>query len=154
MRRLAAVAVSVLVAAGVAGCGNGEGGSGNGHGGTGEHHHGGSGKPAFARSAADVEVDVTLRDFAIDMPPEVRGRKAFFEARNDGPSPHELELLDEDGREVGAIPPFPEGETHTLAVELEPGTYRAQCLVRVGERTHAELGMVTEFTVSESGAGP
>ncbi len=154
LRRTLAAATVVLM--GVLGaCGNGEdspggaSGSGSASGSDEEHHdHGGGGEPAFDRAGADTGVDVVLRDFAIDgLPAAVKGTKVFFSARNDGQAEHELVIVHEDGKETGAIPPFAKGGPKELAVELPPGRYRAQCLVREGARTHAELGMQADFTV-------
>lgn len=165
-RTLAAAATVVLVGV-VGACGGdedppgGASGSGSASGtgaapssapgaGSDEHeHHGGGGAPAFDRAAADTGLDVVLRDFAIDGLPgtALEGPKVFFSARNDGPAEHELVIVHEDGREAGGIAPFAKGGPKQLAVELPPGRYRAQCLVREGARTHAELGMQTDFTV-------
>ncbi len=165
MRARAWVAtVAVVAATAFSGCGDGEDrpgqvtetgtgtGTATGTGsatGAGEHEHGGTGQAAFAKSEADSDVHVTLADFQFKgLPETLKGPKVFFEARNEGPSQHELEVFDEDGREIGAIPPFPPGrEVHTLAVELKPGRYRIECRVTAGDRTHAELGMRSEITV-------
>lgn len=155
---LAAAVVVVMGAAGA--CGSGEdrpdGASGSAsdsgsgehdHGGA--HDHGGGESPTFDRAGADTALDVVLRDFAIDGLPAtaVKGPKIFFSARNGGQAEHELVIVHEDGKEAGGIPPFAKGGTKEVAVELPPGRYRAQCLVREGARTHAELGMQTDFSV-------
>ena len=146
---LAAAAVALLVLAGCGGEEDGGAGSATGAGEHGAHaEQGGSAKARFSSSEATTVVRTTLRDFAFDgVSPSVKGPKVLFEATNQGPSSHELVVADEDGREVGAIPPFDRGLTKTLAVELEPGRYTTRCVVRLGNRTHAQLGMETSFTV-------
>lgn len=71
----------------------------------------GGGDGSFSRSAADTAVDVTLRDFAFDgLPPSVSGRKLFVTATNAGPSQHEFEVLDAEGRSVDEIAAFDPGK--------------------------------------------
>lgn len=166
--RVWVLAVAVAAATVLSGCGDGEDrpgqvtetGTGTGTGtatgtgsatgtGGGEHEHGGTGQAAFPKSEADADVHVTLVDFQFKgLPETIKGPKVFFEARNEGPSQHELVVFDEDGSELGAIPPIEPGpELHSLAVELKPGRYRVECRVMAGDRTHAELGMRSEITV-------
>ncbi|MGH2813005.1 MAG: hypothetical protein ACRDI1_09875 [Actinomycetota bacterium] len=113
--------------------------------------------------ATAADVTVTLSDYEID--PSVDSAAAgsvTFEARNDGPQPHELmaiatdlapdqlpkegAVVDEDaeGLEVaGEIEEFPSGETQTGTFELEAGSYVLICNVA----THYDLGMRVAFTV-------
>lgn len=124
--------------------------------GTGSHPHMGSGAttttaPTFAKAAASQVVSIALRDFAfVDMPAEVQGPKVFFEARNEGPSEHEIVIITETGNDVAEQHEFPKGESRALAVELAPGTYEMHCLVKEegSERTHADLGMRLTFRVT------
>jgi len=94
-------------------------------------------------------VRVTLRDFAFEgVPPTVKGPKVYFEATNRGPTEHELVVKNEAGKELGEIPAFDKAEKpESLALELEPGRYQLACLVRLGSKTHADLGMEAFFTV-------
>lgn len=104
---------------------------------------------AFPRSQASERVEIELVDFSfVGMPATVTGPKAFFSGVNKGPSDHEMEIIDQDGRSVGAVKPYPKGQTRELAVELQPGTYTIQCLVKQGDQTHAQLGMKNTFAVS------
>lgn len=144
------LAVAVLSAA----CGGGDDGpSGGGAAapsGAGEHEHDHPDTaPAFEREDATVEVETTLRDYAfVGIPATVRGPKVFFEATIAGSNSHELDIVGADGESRGTIPPFKAGAgEQTLAVELEPGRYVVQCLVREGTRTHAQLGMRQELVV-------
>lgn len=162
VRRGARVALMVVLI-GLAACGGGEDrpgtGSGTGTGsasGTGAGSATGAGEheehPAmadFSKEEADSVVRVKMRDFAFEgIPATAKGRKVFFEATNDGPAEHELVVVDEHGKELGEIEAFKKGEeVKTLALELAPGRYRATCLVKLGDGTHADEGMEASFTV-------
>jgi uncharacterized cupredoxin-like copper-binding protein len=61
--------------------------------------------------------------------------------RNEGDTPHDF-AISGDGVEE-KTPMLDPGETATLEVELEPGTYAYVCTVP----GHAMLGMQGEFTV-------
>ncbi len=156
--RARAVMAAVLLAV-LSACGSGEdrpstggsgSGSGTGAGGSGSHtgDHGGGGA-GFAESEANTVVRATLRDFAFEsVPPTVKGPKVYFEATNQGPSEHELVVMDEAGKELGEIEAFGKGkESKPLALELRPGRYKLTCLVKLGDKTHAGLGMEASFTV-------
>lgn len=152
-RRGTAVLATVLLAV-LSACGNGEdrpssGGSASGSG-TGT---GGSGKQApagFPESEANTAVRATLRDFAFEsVPLTVKGPKVYFEATNQGPTEHELVVTDEAGKELGEIESFDKGkESKPLALELQPGRYKLTCLVKLGDKTHTDLGMEASFTVA------
>lgn len=119
-------------------------------------------------------VEVTLVEFGVvpDLS-EVRAGSVTFEATNDGPNdPHELVVIrtdlaadalptdedgavDEDGEGIevmGEIEEFPVGETLSMTLELEAGSYVLICnLVELedGEiEAHYALGMRTPFTVT------
>src|SRR3954452_16307822 len=147
-KRVWAALAAVLAVGLVAGaCGGGSSGSGtvtsSGSGAGGETE-----KPAFAEAEATTVVDVTLQDYAfVGLPATVQGPKVFFEATIKGAGPHELEIVSADGDDVAEIPSFESGKK-TLAVELKPGTYTAQCLLKEGAKTHAQLGMKQDFTVT------
>lgn len=161
-RRVAAVAAAVVVAAALGACGDGEdrpgsGGSGSGSGSGSGTAAGGSGtqagehKTAFPESEANTVVRVVMRDYAFEgIPAEVTGPKVFFEATNQGPTEHEVVVVDESGKELGEIEAFgKDKESKPLALELQPGRYRARCLVKLGDKTHADppYNMETAFTV-------
>ena len=162
MRRVGLVMVAVAALA-LVGCGDGEdrpgtvteeggGGSASGtHSGSASGTHAGSATaaaPAFTEAQASSVVEVTLEDFKFaGLPSTVKGPKVFFKATNRGRVDHELEVLDAGGKPVGEIKAMPRGEAGTLAVELQPGTYTAQCLVETGGKNHVELGMKTSFQV-------
>ena len=135
--RLSYLAVVLLTV--MAGCGNGEEGPST----------GGSAPAAFPESEANTVVRATLRDFAFEsVPPTVKGPKVYFEATNQGPAEHELVVLNEAGKELGEIEAFDKGnDAKHLALELQPGRYKLTCLVKLGDNTHADLGMEASFTV-------
>ncbi|MDQ3680643.1 MAG: hypothetical protein M3378_08915 [Actinomycetota bacterium] len=147
-----------VLVVGLAACGDGEdrpstGGSASGSGtgtGSGSHagEHGGEAK-SFPESEANTVVRSTLRDFAFEgVGPTAKGPKVYFEADNQGPSEHELVVVDEQGKELGEIEAFDKGEqSKPLALELERGRYATRCLVKLGDKTHADLGMEASFTV-------
>lgn len=142
--------LTVLAASALVACGDGDEGPGGATGtGTGSAtHHGGEQSAAFGRDDATTQVRLTMRDFAFErLPDTVRGPRVFFEARNVGPSEHELVVTDDGGDALAAVHSVPKGRTRTLAAELRPGRYRARCLIKEGDRTHAELGMETRFSV-------
>ena len=158
MRRWVAVVVPVALALG--GCGDGEDrpgtvskeGTGTSTGsvsGTGTGSATGTGAPAFSEAEADTVVEATLEDFRfVGIPPMVKGPKVFFKATNKGRVDHELEVLDAGGKAVGEIKAVPSGKAGTLAMELRPGTYTAQCLIETDGKKHADQGMKTSFQVS------
>ena len=149
----------MAVALALAGCGDGEdrpgtvteeGGSGSAsgtHSGSASGTHAGSGTaaaPAFNEAQADSVVDVSLQDFSfVGIPATVKGPKVFFKATNKGSADHELEILDASGKPVGEVAAMPSGKSGTLAVELKPGMYTAQCLVETNGKPHTESGMKT-----------
>ena len=126
--------------------------------GEGDHEHeeagGSSGStsstaPPFERVEATTSVDVVLQDYAfVGLPETVAGPRLFVSASIKGANTHELVILDEAGDVVGDLRPFKRPARQSLAVELAPGTYRAECLVKEGSRTHAQLGMRKTFAVS------
>jgi hypothetical protein len=162
MRRIGLVMAAAALA--LAGCGDGEdrpgtvtpegSGSGTGTGSASGTHTGsasgtGPAAPAFGEAQADSVVDVALEDFTfVGIPATVKGPKVFFKATNKGPADHELEIIDASGKAVGEVAAMASAKSGTLAVELKPGTYTAQCLVETDGKTHVELGMKTSFQVT------
>lgn len=160
-RRGAAIAIAGAIALGS--CGDGDDTSASDTAGTGtddghdqvdkagdDHAAGGTpGKPAFAPADADVTVDVVMTDFAFrGVPADVAGTKVLFKVANQGPSEHEFVVFKEGGDDaVGGVHLNAKGQARELAVEMTPGAYTVRCLVKVGDQTHADLGMQTNFTV-------
>ena len=159
-RRLLCLPGAILLA--LASCGDGEdrpgmvtkeGGTGSASGtqsGSASGTHSGSAAPApaFGEAEADRVVQVDLENHRfVGLPATIKGPKVFFKATNKGPADHELEILDATGKGLGEIEAMKAGASGTLAVELRPGTYTAQCLVEENGKPHADLGMKTEFEV-------
>ena len=105
--------------------------------------------PPFVKADASTAVDVVLQDYAfVGLPDTVAGPNVHLTASIKGSNTHELVLYDEDDVLVEDLRPFKRPARQALAVVLDPGTYSAQCLIKEGSRTHAELGMRKTFTVT------
>ena len=149
-QRVAAVALAMLL---LGACGGGDSGDsgddGHDHGGGDESSSTASTAPAFTKAEADTAADVTLQDYAfVGLPDTVVGPNVHLTASIKGSNFHELLIKDGDGELVDDLRPFKRPARQALAVELAPGTYSVECLVKEGSRTHAELGMRKTFTVS------
>ena len=89
-------------------------------------------------------VEVSLTEFAIEMPAELPAGPTTFVVTNAGEVEHNFEVEGE-GVEESFGENLPPGETRELEVELEPGTYEVYCPVA----DHDEAGMRLELTVTE-----
>ena len=107
-------------------------------------------KPAFTKADANTVVVVKALDYKFEFDKStIAGKKVFFEVVNGGAEPHEFEILGPDGKAVDEIGEFAPNLTKTLAVELAPGTYTAQCILKdKNGKEHTELGMKSTFTVT------
>ena len=94
----------------------------------------------------ETVVEVWLVDGAIEMMSEVPAGLVTFEVINDGTTEHDLAI---EGVFDGTNGPLAPGETATVTVDLEPGSYRVYCPVE----DHAEQGMELELTVTEAAEG-
>lgn len=113
------------------------------------HDDGDAAPLAFPEAEATTVVQTTLRDYAfVGVPMSVAGPNVLFKAKVAGSNTHELEVIDAGGEAVEEISGFKAGATRQLAVVLTPGTYTVRCLIKEGTRTHAQLGMRQELTVS------
>jgi uncharacterized cupredoxin-like copper-binding protein len=97
--------------------------------------------------AAEPEVnrvEVGLTEYEINMPSSLPPGPTVFEVANTGAVVHNIEI---EGQGVDAVleSNLQPGETGTLEVDLQPGTYEVICPVG----NHAQLGMRLELTVSE-----
>jgi uncharacterized cupredoxin-like copper-binding protein len=112
---------------------------------------------------------VTLKDFTIQVPDKIQAGAQVWKVTNNGPQPHEFGLVRmEDGKTAqdfmafmqnpNGPPPFSyggglgalaPGTTGWVNIDLKPGSYIALCFVPDPStgKSHAELGMVTPFTV-------
>jgi len=93
-------------------------------------------------AASGDAVAVSLREFMIDMPAELPAGATTFEITNEGEFPHNFEI---EGVTDGFDDNLEPGDSGTLELDLEPGTYEIYC--PVGD--HAAQGMMLELTVTE-----
>jgi len=97
----------------------------------------GSNQPAPAPAN---EINVIEKDFAIAMDKTtVKAGSITFNIKNNGPSPHNIEVF-ELKKATNNIDP---GKTATLTVDLKPGTYTVICNIP----GHEQLGMKVTLTV-------
>jgi hypothetical protein len=110
-----------------------------------------SGAPDLTEASADIPdvIALTLSDFRFGgLPPKVRGGPMLLRATNAGPSEHQFEIIGVGERSVGVIGAMPSGGSGSLAITLEPGVYRVQCLITTAEGpSHADLGMTRTLQV-------
>ncbi len=116
-------------------------------------------------------MNVHLKDFAFDLPDSLPAGPVTIKVINDGPEPHEFNILKlADGKTAadvmqflsgaaGGPPPFtPVGGMNGLdmglwgyaELNLEPGTYAAICNIpspKAEGHPHFTLGMIKQFTV-------
>lgn len=92
---------------------------------------------------SEETVAVSLVDGAIEMPTTLSAGLVTFEITNDGSVAHSFEIEGE-GLEEELDEALEPGETATLTVELQAGSYRVYC--PVGD--HAEEGMELEVEVT------
>jgi uncharacterized cupredoxin-like copper-binding protein len=96
-----------------------------------------------ACAPAAQEVEVGLTEFEIDMPASIAAGDVTFNISNMGTFPHNFEIEGEGVEEVLPEDLAP-GESGTLEVTLEPGTYTIYCPVE----GHRGEGMETELEVT------
>jgi hypothetical protein len=108
---------------------------------------------APARPARSVgrPVGVTLREYAIVLPPRLRPGLTTFVLHNRGRFPHNFTALYGPVR-FHSRTVFP-GATMRLTVRLVPGEYVVACTILNGG--HLAQGMLTQFTIGtrEHGSG-
>jgi hypothetical protein len=93
-------------------------------------------------------VDVTLIDGQINMVDSLPTGPTTFNITNEGTKEHSFEI-EGNGIEEALEPTLQPGESGTLEVDLQPGTYEVYC--PVGD--HREMGMTMQLTVTGEGAG-
>jgi uncharacterized cupredoxin-like copper-binding protein len=107
-----------------------------------------SGEAKDHEEAYDREVEVTATDFAfagLAGFTAKAGEKIELKLENDGHTPHNLQVLDAAGNEVGEVEDVAPGKTGEAVIELEKaGTYTYRCTID----GHADKGMQGTFTVS------
>jgi len=90
-------------------------------------------------------VDVSLTEFAIDMPTTVPAGKVRFTVTNNGTVPHSF-VLEGEGISKRLANNVPPGSSAKLNADLKPGTYTVYC--PVGEGAHRGKGMEVTLTVT------
>ena len=104
----------------------------------------GTGGATEAPAAADA-LTVNLMDFMIDPSDLVAtGPTVTFEVTSDGPTPHNLTILDAAVEVVMATADLSAGDTETITADLEPGDYTILCSLA----GHESLGMSGTLTVT------
>jgi len=87
-------------------------------------------------------IDVVAREWTFEPAPlNVRAGPVTFRVRNEGMVDHNFGIAQHPGAEVGGIKP---GESKTLSVRLDAGTYTAYCSLP----GHREAGMAAEIRVA------
>jgi hypothetical protein len=107
--------------------------------------------PAGAAHSSARLVGVTLREYAIALPPRLRPGLTTFVLHNRGRFPHNFTALYGPVR-FHSRTVFP-GATMRLTVRLVPGEYVVACTILNGG--HLAQGMLTQFTIGtrEHGSG-
>ncbi len=101
--------------------------------------------PAVIEDDQEQTVTAQLNEWTIDLSREsVPAGEITFTAVNTGTMEHALEVEGQGVEEV--TEPIAPGESATLTVMLQPGTYVIYCPV-TGEYDHRRQGMETTFTV-------
>lgn len=110
-----------------------------------------AGAPAGAATAAAenqpaavTQVDVTLTEFAIEMPTDLPQGPIRFNVRNEGGAPHSF-VVEGQGGDARLADNLAPGTSATLDVDLAPGTYTVFC--PVGDGAHRARGMELAVTV-------
>lgn len=103
---------------------------------------GNAGDAGTTPAAGAQTVDVTLTEFAIEMPSTIPAGPVSFVVTNNGGIDHNFEIEGE-GIEEEFAADLKAGETQTLELNLQPGTYKVYCPVS----NHEGQGMTTELTV-------
>lgn len=102
--------------------------------------------PAQGQAPAGTEVNpvaVRLSEYEITMPETLPAGPTAFEVTNVGDVIHNFEV-EGQGMEQEFEQNLQPGETETLQVDLQPGTYRVYCPVA----NHADQGMSRSLTVT------
>src|SRR6188472_3260214 len=83
--------------------------------------------PPSATALPSVAVDVLLKDFKIVPGTTTVPLNVTFAVHSDGPTPHNFNVRDENGRVVISSKDLREGESDTVNGQLAPGTYTFFC---------------------------
>lgn len=100
-----------------------------------------TGLPVTVQAAGQV-INVTLRDFRMDMPHTLHAGPTTFRVTNAGLADHNLQILGQ-GTDVRLPQDLSSGQHGAFQVNLRPGTYIARCPVP----GHAEAGMQEKLLI-------
>jgi uncharacterized cupredoxin-like copper-binding protein len=98
-----------------------------------------------AAAAAPQVVDVSLVNFAIEMPAELAAGSTRFHIVNNGEAQHNF-VIEGPGVNKRLANNLPPGQSAFLNADLQPGTYTIYC--PVGEGAHRARGMELTLTVT------
>jgi hypothetical protein len=101
--------------------------------------------PEPTAESTEETVEVSLTEWAINMPTELEAGTVIFEVINDGTVPHTFEIANETLYATLDAPLGP-GESARLTVDLTPGVYTVIC--PLGDGAHRDIGMLLELTVN------
>lgn len=101
-----------------------------------------AGQRAATSARADT-VEVSLTEFEIDMRGSVQAGPIAFRVTNDGSAQHSFEVEGQGVEEAFETNLRP-GQSRTLTVDLQPGTYEIYCPVQ----DHADRGMRLQLEVT------
>lgn len=102
---------------------------------------------SVASASAEAAIQVSLTEFEIGMPERLSAGETVFHVTNEGTVEHNFEV-EGQGIERELQEDLRPGESDTLRVELEPGTYRIYCPVN----DHEDRGMSMEVRVTRDEA--
>jgi uncharacterized cupredoxin-like copper-binding protein len=95
-------------------------------------------------------VQVRITDHGIEMPPSLPTGATTFEVTNAGSSAHSFALAGPAG-DAKLEAPLKPGETGTLEVVLDTGTYRVYCPVEQGHGDSMQVALNVRPNVGSSG---
>lgn len=98
-------------------------------------------------TAATISGDtlgVTLREYVIEMPSTLPAGRTVLKVTNEGQANHNIEF-ERDGFEKKFAEVLKPGESQTMEIDLQSGTYYVYCPVG----NHEAYGMAMELTVTE-----
>lgn len=102
----------------------------------------GGAAPTTAPAAAGATVDVRLTEFSIAMPASINAGSTTFKVTNAGSAVHNF-VISGNGVDRKFDANLNPGETKTLQLDLQPGTYTVYCPVD----SHKDKGMKADLVV-------